>query len=53
MDFITQPDPDFDRLHSNPTEFETNYEYNINCLGRRTVFSHAIKSLKEVRNKID
>lgn len=48
MDFVLQPDPDFDRLQSNLGDYESDYEYKMNCLARRAFFAHAVTSLREI-----
>jgi|JI6StandDraft_1071083.scaffolds.fasta_scaffold2349680_1 hypothetical protein len=52
MDFALQPDPDFDRLRSDPEDYEDNYEYKMNCLARRTFFVHTVISLREIKAKL-
>lgn len=52
MNFITEQDPDLDKIELDPRDFEENFEYNMNCFVRRTIFLHTIKTLREVRSKI-
>ena len=42
-------DDDFDNIKSHPDQFKNNYEYDKNCVARRTIFLHNIKNLIEVR----
>ena len=52
MDFLNEPDHDFNALRSDPADYDRNYEYKMSCFSRRTIFAHTIISLREVRAKI-
>ena len=49
MEYFKVTDPDFQRLSSDPADFKDNYEYDMNVIGRRTIFAHTIKNLVETR----
>ena len=51
MTNMTNRDEEFSRLQSDPTQFQDNYEYNMNCCFRRILLANTLKCLADMRSK--